>query len=120
MSLAQDRYNFSSPLCINRDNRFVIYLGISVFLEVYRCIDTFFAAASRSPLVHVENDRQHTCLWSKLTHLFPGDSEFGEEDDSWCESEGEPCDGSSASGRPGDGENGRILSPVSGNLDSGS
>jgi hypothetical protein len=28
MALAQDRYNFSSPLCIGNDNRFVIYFGI--------------------------------------------------------------------------------------------
>jgi hypothetical protein len=34
MTLAQDRYNFSSPLCINKDNRFVINFGISVFLKV--------------------------------------------------------------------------------------
>ena len=64
---------------------------------MYLCFDTSFTAVSRSPLIHVENDRQHTCLWSKLTHLFPGDSEFGEEDNSWCDSEGEPCDESTAS-----------------------
>jgi hypothetical protein len=103
-NLAQDRYNFSNPLCIHRENRFVIYLGIvSIFPDLYLCIDKNFtlAAASRSPLVHVENDRQHTCLWSKLTHLFPGDSEFGEEDNSWCESEGEPCDGSTGTTQAG-------------------
>jgi hypothetical protein len=34
MNLAQDRYNFSNPLCISRENRFVIYLGKPVFLEI--------------------------------------------------------------------------------------
>ena len=28
-ALAEDCYNFSNPICINRDSRFVIYLGIS-------------------------------------------------------------------------------------------
>ena len=99
MTLAQDRYNFSSPLCITRENRFVIYLGMSVFKK-YLCtkVVTTFTAVSHHPLIHVENDRNHTCLWSKLIHLFPGDSQFGEEDNSWCESEGEPCDGTGSDG----------------------
>lgn len=71
-----------------------------------------FTAVARSPLIHVENNRQHTCLWSKLTRLFPGDGEYGEEDNSWCESEGEDCDGSTASGGDEDTSNSRI-SPVS-------
>jgi hypothetical protein len=115
--LAQDRYNFSSPLCINRENRFVIYLSITVFLLVYLCIDTSFPAVSRFPLVHVENNHQHTCLWAKLTHLFPGDSEFGEEDNSGCESEGEPSNGSTAIAQAADQGNGPILL-VSESLDS--
>ena len=35
MSLAQDCYHFSGPICINRDNRFVIYPGISLFFLNY-------------------------------------------------------------------------------------
>ena len=85
---------------------------ISFFKEIYLCIDTSFTAVSRLPLIHIENDCQHSCLWSKFTHLFPGDSEFGEEDNSWCESDGEPCDGSTTSGGDRELENG-CISPVS-------
>ena len=117
--LAQDCYNFSSPLCINRENsRFVIYLGISVsppvisfYWHIFHSYLSFFSHSCWK-------GHQHTCLLSKITHLFPGDSEFGEEDNSWCESEGEACEGSTAStASAGDGENGRI-SPVSERLDS--
>jgi hypothetical protein len=116
LNLAEDRYSFSNPLCINRDSRFVIYLGIvSIFSEVYilSCINTCCTAVSRSPLVHFENGHQHTCLWAKLTHLFPGDSEFGDEDtNSWCDCEADPgaSDGSTASGD--DAEN-SLIPPVS-------
>jgi len=48
------------------------------------------AVVSRFPLKHVEDGRLHSCISAKITHIFPQDGEFGEEDGSWCESEGEP------------------------------
>jgi hypothetical protein len=47
-------------------------------------------AVSRFPLKHIEDHRVHSCISAKIAHIFPWDGEFGEEDESWCESGGEP------------------------------
>ena len=41
------------------------------------------------PLKHVKNNQLHLCISVKIAHIFPQDGEFGDEDGSWCKSEGE-------------------------------
>lgn len=93
--LATDRHRFAHEKCIDRGNQFVIHFGQyydrhSPFFW-YSCC-SFSTAVSRFPVKHIENGRLHSCISARVTHIFPRDNEFREEDGSWCESEGESLD----------------------------
>ena len=94
--LASDRHRFAHEKCVDRGNQFIIHFGQyydrhSLQVLWHSC-RSFSTAVSRFPVKHIENGRLHSCISAKVTHIFPRDNEFREEDGSWCESEGEPLD----------------------------
>jgi len=73
--------------------------SISVSITIYNSQNFFYysycsflIAVARFPIKHIENNRLHSCISARVTHIFPRDNEFQDEDGSWCESEGEILD----------------------------
>lgn len=71
-TLATNRHRFAYEKCIDKGNQFIVHLAVSRF-----------------PLRHVEGNQLHACIAARIAQIFPKDNEFGADDGSWCESEGE-------------------------------
>ena len=69
-----------------------ILVSITIYNLFYYSYCSYSIAVARFPVKHIENNHLHSCISARVTHIFPRDNEFQDEDGSWCESEGEILD----------------------------